>query len=285
LFASEHTRLINRLIGLCTNTLKWPTLLFDLGCDVQLIEQTISLKFAHKINPDVVMVSNKHYHVLVTDYKSGNNIDTDQDSRYGELSSIDLKYYVTIHDQNQLTHTVTYVYNHTNHSNLKSFTNHSFITFNNEHIQGTGDFGYRELNDKLQNSTSLSGMREPTGYYPFSPEDEDYVIAPHMLRGLISYLTIKGRKTKSPIKNLSTSLEILKIIHPYDLVSTRHKDQLTKKIELMIDVFMKSSNGFSEQISKLEKGEYSTVTLRSLVKICQELIDNYENQKKITDTF
>jgi len=285
LFASEHTRLVNRLIGLCTNTLKWPTILFDLRYSVQLIEQTINLKSAQKINPDVIAVSNKHHHAIVADCKSGNNIDNDQDSRYSELSSTDLKFYVTVNDHNQLTHTVVYVDNHTNHPNLQSFTKHSFITFSAESIQGTGEFGYKELNNKLQNLTSLSGMREPTGYYPFSPEDENYVIAPHVLRGLISYLIIKGRKTKPQIKDSSTPLEILKLIHPYDLVSTRHKDQLIKKIETMIDIFMKKGSDFNDQVTKLEKDEYSTATLRSLVKICQELIDDYENQKKITDNF
>lgn len=265
--------------------MKWPTILFDLGYRVQLIEQTINLQSAQKINPDVIAVSNKYCHALVADCKSGNNIDTDQDSRYDELSPIDLKYYVTVHDHNKLTLTISYVDTNSNHSNLQSFTKHSFITFSDDAINGTGEFGYKELNDKLQSTTSLLGMREPTGYYPFSPEDEDYVIAPHVLRGLISYLVTKGRKSKPQIKNPQTSLEILKLIHPYDLVSSRHKDQLIKKIEMMVDIFLKSSVDFSDQVAKLEKGEYNTGTLKSLVKICQELIDDYEKQKKITDSF
>lgn len=270
---------------MCKNTIKWPTLLFDLGYDAQLIEQTINLKSAQKINPDVVAVSNKHLHALVTDCKSGNNIDTEQDSRYSELSSDDLKYYVTIHDPKQLTYTMTYVDNNSNHSNLQSHTKHSFITFTDENIMGTGEFGYKELNEKLQTPTSLLDMREPTGYYPFSPNDEDYVIAPHVLRGLISYLVMKGKKTHPQINDPSTPLEILKLIHPYDLVSTRHKEQLLKKIESMIGIFMKSSVEFNEQVSKIEKEEYSIATLRSLVQICQGLIDDYESQKKITDNF
>lgn len=196
-----------------------------------------------------------------------------------------MKYYITIHDTNQLTHIITYIDNHLNHPNLQPFTQHSFITFGNDNIHSTNDFGYKELNEKSKNPITLSEMREPTGYYPFSPNDEDYVIAPHVLRGFISYLVMKGKKTAPQIKDPQTYVEILKLIHPYNLVSTRHNEQLLKKIEYLIDVFMKSSIEFSEQILKIEKNEYSSATLRSLVKICQKLIEDYESQKKITDNF
>jgi len=285
LFASEHTRLINKFIGLCKNTIKWPKLLHELGYEVQLIEQTINLESAEKVTPDVVSVSNKHHHTIVTDCKGGNNIDSDQDRRYSILKSDNMKYYVTTHDSNQLTHTVSYVDHQTNHANLKSHTKFPFITFGESNVQGDGDFGFKELNEKLCKSTSLDGMREPTGYYPFSPDDEDYVIAPHILRGLISFLTTKGRRSRAQILVPSTFLEILKIIHPYDLVSTRHKDRLIKKIEEIINLCMKSSKDFNEQIFKIEKGEYNTSTLRSLVKICEKLLADYETQKKITDQF
>jgi len=283
--ASEHTKLINKFIGLCKDTIKWPKILFELGYDVQLIEQTINLKSAQKINPDVVAVSSKLLHTIVTDCKSGNNIDKGQDARYQELESDDLKYYVTVHDPNQLKHNVCYIDSHINHAELEPHTQLPFITFSQKKVQGQGDFGIKQLNEKLCNPTSLEDMREPTGYYPFSPDDEDYVIAPHVLRGLISYLVMKGHKTQPQIKDPNTALEILKLIHPYNLISTRHKDNLTKKIETMIGIFLKSSNEFNEQVSKIEKGEYNISTLRSLGKICEALIVEYESQKKITDTF
>jgi len=285
LFASEHTRLVNRFIGLCKSTIKWPKILHDLGYDVELIEQTINLKTAEKINPDVVAVSQKHLHAIVADCKSGNNIDKDQDARYSKLESDDLKYYVTVYDEKKLKHSSCYVDNHQNHNNLKPFTKLSFVTFHDDKVLGEGDFGYRDLNDKLQNPTSLNGMLEPTGYYPFSPDDEPSVIAPHVLRGLISYLTQKGQKTRPQIKSPTTALEILKIIHPYDLISSKHKDRLIKTIEETIALFMNSNKDFSDQVSKIEKGEFNIATFRSLVKICEDMLKETESQKKITDPF
>ncbi len=55
--ASMHTRLINMFVGLCTNTERWPSILFDLGYDVRLIEPTMGMQSANKINPDVIAVS------------------------------------------------------------------------------------------------------------------------------------------------------------------------------------------------------------------------------------
>jgi len=136
--ASEHTRLINKFIGLCKKTAKWPTILFDLGYDVQLIEQSISLKSAQKITPDVVAVSEKLLHAVVTDCKGGNNIDGEQDAKYQELVPDDLKFHVTIHAPDQLRHSVCYVDNRSNHSQLEPHTELPFITFGDDAVQGVG---------------------------------------------------------------------------------------------------------------------------------------------------
>jgi len=280
--ASEHTRLINKFIGLCK---KWPSVLFDLGYDVQLIEQSISLKSAQKITPDVVAVSEKLLHAIITDCKGGNNIDGEQDARYQKLVSDDLKFHVTAHAPDQLRHCVCYVDNHSNHSQLEPHTEIPFITFGDDVVYGSGDFGIAQLNEKLCKSTSLGGMREPTGYYPFSPDDENHIIAPHVLRGLISYLIRRRHKAQPWIQGQGTAYEILKIMHPYCLISTRHKANLVKKIEDMISTFMQSNTEFNEQATKIEKGEYGTPTLQSLAAICTALVTEYESQKKITDEF
>ena len=123
--ASEHTRLMNKFIGLCHDTVSWPNILRQLGYKVQLVEQTISLKSAEKIVPDVVAVSERLSHAIVADCKSGNNIDAKQDCRYLQLTPGDLTY-VTVHDTNQLTHIVCYVDNDSNHTALETTHNLAF---------------------------------------------------------------------------------------------------------------------------------------------------------------
>lgn len=261
--------------------MKWPSILFDLGYDVQLIEQTINLGSAQKIIPDIIAVSDKLLHAIVADCKSGNSVNREQDDRYKELALGDLKRVVTVHDPNRLRHAACYVDNHANHDKLKPHTTLPFITFGDDSIRGCGDFGNKQLNEKLCSSISLKGMGEPTSYYPFSPEDDDYVIAPHVLRGMISYFMQKGRK----VPPTASASEILKLIHPYNSLSSRHRNHLTKKIQNMIAIFIKGNAEFNEQISKIEGGDFNPSTLQSIKKICDDMIAKYERQKRITDVF
>ena len=128
--ANEHTRLINRVIGLCQDAAYWPNVLHSLGYAVQLIEKTISLRSSsQKVTPDVVAVSNRLVHAMVIDCKSGTNINQDQDSRYESLEPYDLAYHVTVHDPTRLTHIVCYADSIANHKSLEPYTKLPFITF------------------------------------------------------------------------------------------------------------------------------------------------------------
>ena len=287
MFSSEHTRLINKFIGLCKDTMKWPSILSDLGYNVQLIEQIISIKkTAEKIKPDVVAVSNKYNHAIVVDCKSGKNIDVDQDKRYQNIESSDLTYYVTVHDKNRLSHCSCYVDNESNHTVIKPYASLPLVTFYKECIEGEGDFKLKQLNDTLCKKISLTGMYEPSSFYPFSPDDEDYQIVPHVLRGLISYLSRKGLKTRPVIQSTQTYSDILEVIHPfYANIEINHREQLTNKIEKMISMFIKSNEKFKEQISKIEKGDLHPATFKSLAEICEGIISDFEKQRKITEDY
>lgn len=261
-------------------------MLHDLGYAVQLVEQTISLqKSAQKITPDVVVVSNNLVHAMVIDCKSGTNIDSDQDSRYESLESRDLAYHVTVHAPNLLTHTVCYADEVTNHEFLKPHTNLPFITFGSDAVSGIRDFGKKEVNDKLCGQVSLTGMLEPTGYYPFSPDDKDSAIIPHVLSGLLSYLVRRGRESRPTAVDSALAKEVLKIIHPlYGQISSRHRQRLTQRIKLMIGVCKNRNREFRQQLNKIEQGKDSQATMQSLRRICNELIDKY-TQQKLIDSF
>ena len=147
---------MNMFIGLCKNTKKWPCILHDLGYDVQLIEQRISLESSDTITPDVVAVSNKQLHAIVAECKSGNNTDTDQENRYNQLKSVDLYYAgINTYDHNQLTFVVCYVDNESNHKSLELHTKLPFITFDQKAIHAIGDFNDGMTNKKLQNAIPL----------------------------------------------------------------------------------------------------------------------------------
>lgn len=265
------------------NTAHWPSTLYDLGYKVQLIEQTISLKkSAEKIVPDVVAVSNKLVHVMVIDCKSGTNIDQDQDYRYDSLESHDLAYHITVHDSNQLTHIACYADGSDNHPSLKPHTTLPFLTFGPDVMEGQRNFGKKEVNEKLCKSIDLKEMLEPTGYYPFSPDDEESSILPHVLAGLLSYLIQRGRETPPMYADSIVAENIFKIIHPFhEQISSQHRKNLTQKIKVMIDACKNSNSEFKLQLSKIENGMASSSTTESLRKICKDLISKYEQQKML----
>lgn len=283
---SKHTQLINRIMGLCNDTSCWPHILHDLGYTVQLIEQTISLqKTAQKITPDVIVVSDRLVHAMVIDCKGGTNIDSDQDRRYESLEPRDLVYYITVHDRNRLTHVACYADETTNHEFLEPYTKLPFITFGSDEISGIRDFGKKEVNNKLCRRISLTGMLEPTGYYPFSPDDRDSAIISHILSGLLAYLIQRGRKSPSTVVDSIMAEEIFKITHPFhEQISSRHRKRLIRRIKLMIDVCKNSSSEFKQQLAKIENGKDGQATMQSLRRICKKLIDKY-TQQKLIDSF
>ena len=279
---SRHTRLINMVIGLCKDTACWPSILHKLGYKVQLIEQKISLReSAQKIAPDVVAVSNRLTHAMAFDCKSGKNISSDQDCRYEALESRDLAYHITIHDPNQLTHVVCYADEDANHESLEPHTRLPFVTFGSE-MRGIRDFGKKEVNDALCKPTSLDGMLEPTGHYPFAPDDNDSAIIPHVLPGLIAYLFQKGRGAPAIVVGPEMAESILKNIHPFhEQMSPIHRQNLTQKIENMIRTLRNSNSEFNQQLDKIEEGKISTSTMQSLRRICNEISKKYSEQQML----
>ena len=283
---SEHTRLVNRVIELCQDTARWPGVLHDLRYTVQLIEHSISIrKSSQKITPDVVAVSNRLLHAMVIECKSGTNINSDQDRRYESLEPRDLTYHVTVHDPNRLTHVACYADGVPNHKSLEPHTKLPFITFGSEEVAGKRDFGKKEINDKLHKGVSLKGMLEPTGYYPFSPDDEDSAIIPYVLTGLISYLVQRGRESPPTTADANMAEAILKSIHPFhEQIYSRHRQRLTQRIKRMINLCKNSNSEFKQQLVKIEDGKAGHSTMQSLQRICKELADRYAQQKMI-DSF
>lgn len=81
MYASAHTRLMNKFIDLCNNVDSWPTILYDLGYRIKLVVQKISME-TDSVTPDIVVMSNTLSHSVVVDCKNGRSIDRDQDDRH-----------------------------------------------------------------------------------------------------------------------------------------------------------------------------------------------------------
>ena len=280
--ASPHTRLMNKFIGLCKDTARWPNTLRQLGYEAQLIEQEVSLESAVKVTPEVIVVSKKLLHAIAAECKGGGYIDDDQYGRYKQLKAKDLYYAgVDVHAPNQLTHVVCYVDDESNHASFVEYVSMPFITFGTNSIRSTGDFNNQKTNQKLREPIPLTEANEPSVFYPFSPNDGDEFVMHHVLVGLFAYLTKKPRQPVK-VKEISTANAVLELIHPYHKkISSKHKKELALRIKKSIDVAM-GNKKFKEQVAKIESGERSTPTLQSFNDTCKTIVDDAQRQERIT---
>ena len=283
--ASTHTELINMFAGLCAKTRGWPHVLYDLGYRVRLVEQTIDMRSGHKINPDVVAVSEDLSHAIVADCKSGSNISAEQDERYGELEPGDLAYHVTVSGPGSLGHAVCYVDSSATHDRLARHTRFPFITFGPNSVVGHGSFGQPRLDEKLSVPTALEYAEVPDSFYPFAPDDEGDVVAPRVLRGLASYVRETRGKALPPIADREAHKRILELVHPHTkAMSSKHRARLVDRIWKMTNMLLSSDRDLREMVRKIEGGEGSQATMQRFSAACERLIKECQGQRRL-DSF
>ena len=280
MLASDHTRLINKFIGLCKDDPKWPHPLRDLGFKAQLVEYTISLRESGIIRPDVIAVSSRLLHAIVADCKAGHNIDRDQDARYESLRPRDLATHVTVREPKRLTHDACYVDDQSNHASLEHHTNLPFITFGARSVEGHGKFASSEINLKLSSPTPLDPAGEPTSYYPFSPTDKDAVVVVHVLRALTSCLTVRRTAIKLTDPELIDRLFL--VLDPGEIIGSKHAKDMKARIREIISVLLDSNAKLKDRASKLE-AHYGAATVRALHRACADIVEQHDGQARITD--
>lgn len=288
---SEHTRLINKFIGLCKrngskdgkNGKKfWPNPLHELGYRVEMIEQGIKMRSGDIVKPDVLAVSSRNLHALVAECKSGKSIEAGQDRRYGRLSPLDLANLARVHDQKQLKHDVCYVDGIENHSSLSTHTELPFITFG-RYVERHGEFGLAELNKKLAEPIPLEGLPEPTSYYPFAPSDEDKFVVPYVFRAVITCLS---NADAAGILESGAEARIMDELDPQNLIARRHRKEMEKRIRHVIGTLCRQRE-FVDLVTRAEKGSHAA--MQTLAGRCYDMSNaacsEYEGQHRLTDDF
>lgn len=290
---SEHTRLINKFIGLCKNNGPadnggrrrfWPNPLRELGYRVEVIEQNIKMRGGGSIKPDVLAVSNKNLHALVAECKGGKTIRPDQDLRYAGLAPSDLSNCAKVYDQKRLRHDVCYVAGIENHASLSPQTNLPFITFG-QYVERHGEFGLPELNKKLSEPISLDGLPEPTSYYPFAPSDEDKLVVPYVLRAVVKCLSSDNAEDRAGILESGAENRIMEELDPQNIIARGHKKEMEERIRHVIGTLCKQR----EFVDLVKRAEGSRAAVQALASRCAEMSDRacseYEGQHRLTDKF
>lgn len=87
---TNHTRLINYIIGFCKEDPLWVCPLKKLKYKPQIFEQAINLSDGTKVTPDIILSSNRLAHILVCECKGGSTVNMQQTTRYERLTAMDL---------------------------------------------------------------------------------------------------------------------------------------------------------------------------------------------------
>lgn len=87
---SNHTKLMNCIIGMCKPHKNWVTYLNELGYRPHFIEKTIKTIKGTEVQTDLIVTSNSLVHSLVVEVKGGITVSDYQIEKYSSLDRIEL---------------------------------------------------------------------------------------------------------------------------------------------------------------------------------------------------
>jgi hypothetical protein len=162
------------------------------------------------------------------------------------------------------------------------------ISFGDDKITKNNSFRITALNTAFSNPISLKNMLPPMNYYPFSDTDDKCAIIPHLIRGLVSIATEKGRSGPDvPSHEILNTVEVLERIHKmWPALSQEHQNNLKERIRQII-TYLKDryKDTFAVQLQDIQarKGYMIHGPLLAFTKTCEQIIDDCEKQPLLTD--
>ena len=281
MYANNHTRLMNKFIGLCAGSVGWPSPLGGLGYEVNLIEKEVTTDSARKVVPDMIACSQSLVHAIVVECKSRSSIDPAQDEKYREARAANIAKVVSI-DKERLTHTVSYVAHNDRYESLRRGTSLPFIVFGDDYVEGRGDLKREELDRALQKTGMHNKWVEPTLYYPFSHDEATSVIVLHAINGLISCIKNRDAEFKFDLGDEGTVVAILKRTHVYyNRISSKHRRELKGRVGKVLNQIARTNPDFASQFAKMESKEPSSAAVRKFHSICERIVGDYAVQKRL----
>ena len=213
---SNHTRLLNIIMGLALKIPNWPHPLRDLDYNLELIEANLP-----EANPDLILTTKKYNHSIVVDCKS-KTIKEEQIERYINIRSnpslLTKRGFVDVPVPQHYSADPTFV-------SFNDLSNNSLIVDNKipllHVIESNNEihtierkisvFQMDRLNDVFP--IDIRGMKPPYNLYPFDVQDKE-IFTIHILRELLDL----------GIHQISFSEEeLLKRAHKYWSIISEHK--------------------------------------------------------------
>jgi len=276
---SNHTLLINMIIGLCKRTYGWPSTLKDLGYDVDWIEPKLINSEGRKVIPDLMLTSNKFLHSLVVECKGGKTLDKDQIDRLSKLTVDSVRDKASVYNARRLSLDVCFASFKDYLGHILQLLGESFpiLVFSDTELKKHGKFKSRHLENALSNSISLGGS-PPTGYVPFTDEDDIDVVAMYVIQELVS-MALKSKKDDELKFDVD---EVLSKIFPFwERTDEGAKKKLRNKVDSVIRqiILRKLKHRYLEKI----KGRPTWVAkpLQAFKAECEKLLKDIKEQKRL----
>jgi len=282
---SEHTLLINKMIGLTKKLEDWPSTLNELGFRLDLIEPTFNVadEDDSAIRPDLFLSSNKLTHSLIVECKSGKTLDNHskkQLRKYSMVEPKDVLQWAKIYDPKKLTVEVCFAINHSNKILVKAINDkHSFpiLVFSDKKIHKENDFSNIPLNKAFSSEIHLADY-PPISFYPFSDDREDSLISLYVFRELVGLALKQNYQEEIEIK----IDDLLNSIHPcWDSIHDKKKTEIAKRVKEVLKEYMPALKDHLSIIGDGRKVSLKIMSIQAFSRKCNEIIKELATQRKI----
>jgi len=277
---SNHTLLMNMVIGLCKKTPGWPSILKDLGYDVDWIEPRLINSEGKRVVPDLMLTSNRLLHSLIVECKGGKTLDMDQFNRLTKLDVNSIVDRASVYDVSKLKMDICFTSFEEHLEDIVKIVKDTFpiLVFSNNNLNKEGAFKLEDLNRVLSDGISLEGKAPPTSYIPFTDEDDISIIAMYVLQELVAKAL---KSSKDDVLEFDAEKLLNSIFPVWSKFDEGAKKRLRNKVNKVIrEIILKKLHG--KYLEKLKDSPiWVAKTLDPFREECEKLLRYLETQWKL----
>ncbi len=280
---SEHTYLINCIIGLTKRVKDWPSTLRDLGFKLEWISPLLITADGQTVRPDLLLDSNRLLHALTIECKGGRNVDGDQLRRLLDLDVDSILPRVNVYNPRELHFETVYSCMGENASSvveqISAISDVPVLSFHRDQLKKDHAFEKEELESALSDPIPLPGPA-PTSFYPFDEQDDNGIVALYILPEIIKQSIKRAGRDPEELR----ADELLAGVHPlWKAMDDRARSALEAKVASVLTEF--SKRGQLQSVRRVRRGKSWRIvlTLQALREECQKLVDELTKQRQIEE--
>lgn len=194
-FSNFSLTMANLYVGLCRGVSGLPMCLYDLGYIDHWLENEFSIGPNKKVEPDMVLVSDKIGHTLLLEWKSGANTEDDQLERYSQVTKESLRNNAQVSADAAERHDVSIVGLREHENRLVMGVTDGAYTFPVLSVDPDGitlchnSFECKELTSVFSPKLLVDMSRIPMRLVPFNGDSMLWEVAEAVIPQLLEYMS------------------------------------------------------------------------------------------------